>query len=99
MIKQLFQQDPGQKILYVDLNSDLHIINPDGDKSVYFYLKNHADLSYTFLIEWNDNKWNVNVHNKWNANMFFNIMKRYPQIYKNFVKKIISNRNMSKING
>lgn len=97
MIKKLFQIEQGQKIINIDSNSDLHIMYPDGDKSVYFYLKNHIDFSYKFLIEWSGNKWNVNPHNKENADVFFLLMKKYPQVYKNFIKKIVSDKNAPKV--
>lgn len=96
-MQQLFQS--GQKVIDVTPNNELHIIYPDGDNSVYFYLRSKITSSYEFLIEWNGNKWNVTPHNKENADVFFNIMKRYPQIYTNFVKKIFANKNTSKING
>lgn len=95
MIQQLFQNE--QKIIDITPNNELHIMYPEGDNSVYFYLRSKITSSYEFLIEWNGNKWNVNQHNKGNANEFFNIMKQYPQIYKNFIRKIIANKNRNKI--
>lgn len=85
-----------KNIIEITPNNELHIFFPDGDKSIYFYLRSKITGSYEFLMEWNENRWKYNIYNKDNANTFFNLMKRYPQIYKNFIKKLIKNKNGQK---
>jgi hypothetical protein len=97
MIKQLFQKEQNCETVTLDKNNDLIVMYPDGDKSVYFYQKNYINNSVSLLVEWNGNKWNVDAHNKDSANMFFYYMKLYPHVYKNFIKKIITNKNQPKI--
>ena len=93
MIRQLFSKDVERTVVTIDKEHDLIIATPEGDDSIYFYIRDYIHNNSSLLVEWKHGKWNVDPHNKDKADEFFYYMKQHYHIYKNFVKKVIQSKN------